>query len=61
MSTKPSAQDDALLLMDMYRLMRDGGFRTAAAFKTALKEAYPNEPEERLQRILADLVRRLQN
>jgi predicted Rdx family selenoprotein len=50
---------DHLMVMDIYRLARDGGYQTAAALKKAIRDAYPNEPQERLDKNLAELARLL--
>jgi len=59
-SIKPKPEiSDAEIHMDMFRLARDGGFTTAASLKKGIREAFPDEPQERLDRILADMVRRM--
>jgi len=54
-------QEDAVMVMDMFRLMRDGGYSTAAALKKAIREAFPDAPQEQLDKNLLALVRRLRN
>ena len=58
MSTRPPLCD-AEITMDMFRVARDGGFTTAVAVKKAIREAFPDEPQERLDRLLKEMARRM--
>lgn len=50
---------DAEITMDMFRLARDGGYTTAVSLKQAIREHFPDEPQERLDRLLALMVSRM--
>lgn len=51
--------NDAEIIMAIFRLMRDGGHRTAAAVLRAAKEAFPDEPPERIERCMHELAKRM--
>jgi hypothetical protein len=51
--------DDLVMVMGMYRLARDSGAKTAVELKKVIRETWPNEPQERLDRNLDTMVRKL--
>ena len=59
MSLKPEEISDAEITMDMFRLARDGGYTTAAALKWAIRGHFPDEPQERLDKLLKVMVSRM--
>lgn len=50
---------DLEIQMEIFRLMRTGRFLQAKTLLTELKQALPDEPEERLKRCMGLLAQRL--
>lgn len=55
-SASETEDDDCLMVMNMYRLARDGGAAKASEFQKLVEETWPGESKERLNRCLKKLA-----
>lgn len=45
------------MVMDGFRMMRNGDYKTAKQLRNAIQEAFPNESNERVQAVMQTLAR----
>lgn len=54
-----NSAEDVILHMELFRMMRDGGYRKAAPFLEDARKAFPEVPEEKLRQVIRKIVTKM--